>query len=173
LPQVKGAIPLDSVFVPVAERRAPSEKRDGGLSISEGLARPFTGLFRPLERWSLPMQYMLLIYTNEAEMAARTPGDVGAMAQGYTEFTQGVVRSGNYRAGEALEPTSTATTVRVRDGKLLQTDGPYAETKEQLGGFYIVEAKDLDEATKIAARIPGAASGFVEVRPVRVFAKSV
>ena len=117
------------------------------------------------------MQYMLLIYTNESEMAGRTPGDVVAMTQGYTEFTQSVVRSGNYRAGDALEPTSTATTVHVRDGKVLQVDGPYAETKEQLGGYYLVEAKDLDEATKIAARIPGAARGYVEVRPVRVFAK--
>ena len=117
------------------------------------------------------MQYMLLIYTNESEMAGRTPGDVTAMTQGYAEFTQAIVRSGSYRAGEALEPTSTATTVHVRGGKVLQTDGPYAETKEQLGGFYLVEAKDLDEATKIAARIPGAAHGYVEVRPVRVFAK--
>lgn len=117
------------------------------------------------------MQYMLLIYTNEAEMAGRKPGELTTMMQGYTEFTQGIVRSGNYRSGEALEPTSTATTVRVRDGKVLQTDGPFAETKEQLGGFYLVEAKDLDEATKMAARIPGAVNGCVEVRPVRVFAK--
>jgi hypothetical protein len=75
--------------------------------------------------------------------------------------------------GKELDARGTAKVVRVRDGERIVTDGPYAETKEQLGGFYIVEAKDLDEATKIAARIPGAASGFVEVRPVRVFAKSV
>jgi hypothetical protein len=117
------------------------------------------------------MQYLLMIYTNESEMAGRTPGHLTAMTQGYTEFTQSIVRSGNFRAGDALEPTSTATTVRLRDGKVLQTDGPYAETKEQLGGYYLIEAKDLDEATKIAARIPGAAHGSVEVRPVRVFAK--
>ena len=70
-------------------------------------------------------------------------------------------------SGDALEPTSTATSVRVREGKTLSTDGPFAETKEQLGGYYLIEAKDLDEATKIAARIPSARSGTIEVRPVR------
>ena len=70
------------------------------------------------------------------------------------------------KAGDALQPTTTATTVRVRDGKTLRTDGPFAETKEQLGGYYLVEAKDLDEATKLAARIPGARTGSIEVRPV-------
>jgi hypothetical protein len=117
------------------------------------------------------MQYMLLIYTREAEMKQSTSGDQGVMMKEYADFTQGIVKSGHMRAGDALQPTSTATTVRVRDGKTLQTDGPFAETKEQLGGYYLIEASDLDEAVKIAARIPGAKSGSIEVRPVRVFAK--
>ena len=75
------------------------------------------------------------------------------------------------RAGDALQPTTTATTVRVREGKTLRTDGPFAETKEQLGGYYLVEAKDLDEATKLAARIPGARTGSIEVRPVMAMPK--
>lgn len=116
------------------------------------------------------MQYMLLIYTNEAEMK-RTPGDQTAMSKDYAEFTQSIVKSGHLRAGDALQPTSTATTVRVREGKTLRVDGPFAETKEQLGGYYLIEAKDLDEATKIAARIPGAQSGSVEVRPVWVLSR--
>ena len=113
------------------------------------------------------MQYLLLIYQDEAAGAKATDGDKNAMFQAYREFTAGIVKSGNMRAGDALEPSSTATTVRVRDGKTLTTDGPYAETREQLGGYYLVEAKDLDEAIKIGARIPGAHSGAIEVRPVR------
>jgi len=88
------------------------------------------------------------------------------MFKAYGDFTQSIVKSGNMKAGDALQPTATATTVRVRDGKTLTTDGPFAETKEQLGGYYLVEAKDLDEATRLAARIPGARVGSIEVRPV-------
>jgi hypothetical protein len=116
------------------------------------------------------MQYLLLIYENEAEMAKRANKD-GTMMSDYLEFTQSIVKSGNMRAGDALQATSTATTVRVREGKTLTTDGPFAETREQLGGYYLVEAKDLDEAIKIAARVPGARYGSIEVRPVRVFEK--
>jgi len=116
------------------------------------------------------MQYMLLIYDNEAEMAANRSGATDVMMQGYREFTDSILKSGNMKAGEALQPTSTATCVRIRNGKTLTTDGPFAETKEQLGGYYLIEAKDLDEATKIAARVPSAKSGTIEVRPVRVFA---
>jgi hypothetical protein len=112
------------------------------------------------------MQYMLLIYGNEEGMKTATPGDREAMFKAYGEFTASIVKSGNMKAGDALQPTTTATTVRVRDGKTLTTDGPFAETKEQLGGYYLVEAKDLDEATKLAARIPGARVGSIEVRPV-------
>ena len=116
------------------------------------------------------MQYMLLIYDNEAEMVANRKGATDVMMAEYREFTDSLLKSGNMKAGDALQPTSTATCVRIRNGKTLTTDGPFAETKEQLGGYYLIEAKDLDEATKIAARVPSAKSGTVEVRPVRVFA---
>jgi hypothetical protein len=106
------------------------------------------------------MQYLLMIYSNEKEPLAE-----GQM-EAYRAFTQGIVQSGAFKAGDRLQPTSTATTVKVRDGKTLITDGPYAETREQLGGYYLVEAKDLDEANAIAARIPGATTGVIEVRPV-------
>ena len=86
--------------------------------------------------------------------------------QAYLEFSNSVKASGNFVGGNALQSVSMATSVRVRDGKALHTDGPFAETKEQLGGYYMVEAKDLDEATAIAARIPGAATGCIEVRPI-------
>jgi len=112
------------------------------------------------------MQYLLLIYADESRMKDAKPADREAMFQEYRDLTQDIIQSGHMRAGEGLQPTSTATTVRVRNGKTLTTDGPFAETKEQLGGYYLVEAKDLDEATKIAARIPGARTGSVEVRPV-------
>ena len=112
------------------------------------------------------MQYLLLIYVDEKSSLEMTEGERGAMFKQYGDFTQGIVKSGHFRAGDALQPTTTATTVRVRDGKTLTTDGPFAETKEQLGGYYLVEAKDLDEATGIAARIPGAGHGSIEVRPI-------
>ena len=111
------------------------------------------------------MQYLLLIYTNEAENQMGN-GDEHAA---YGAFTQDIIQKGHFKAGDALQPTSTATTVRVRNGKTLTTDGPFAETREQLAGYYLVEATDLDEATAIAARIPGAKRGSVEVRPIRVF----
>jgi len=116
------------------------------------------------------MQYLLLIYGNEEGMKTAAPGDREAMFKAYAEFTASIVKSGNMKAGDALQPTTTATTVRVRDGKTLSTDGPFAETKEQLGGYYLVEAKDLDEATKLAARIPGARVGSIEVRPIMAMA---
>ena len=115
------------------------------------------------------MQYMLLIYDNEKEMQAARTGDVDKMMASYREFTDSITKSGNMKAGDALQPTSTATCVRIRDGKTLTTDGPFAETKEQHGGYYLIEAKDLDEATKIAGRVPSARTGTIEVRPVRVF----
>jgi hypothetical protein len=115
------------------------------------------------------MQYMLLIYDNEANMKSATQGDMANMMKEYREFTESILKSGHMKAGDALQPTATATTVRVRNGKTLRTDGPFAETKEQLGGYYLVEAQDLDEATKLAARIPGALTGSIEVRPVMAF----
>lgn len=111
------------------------------------------------------MRYALLIYT--AEQTEVPPPDVQqAELDGYNAFTNHIKANGAYEAGEALDPTSTATTVRVREGKTLTTDGPYAETKEALGGFYLVEAADLDEAIAYAAMIPGARHGAIEVRPI-------
>jgi hypothetical protein len=112
------------------------------------------------------MQYLLLIYANEAEMAGRTASAIASMTAEYTDFTKGIIKAGQFKAGDRLKPTSSATTVRIRNGQMAATDGPFAETREQLGGYYLVEAKNLDEAIAIAARIPGAKHGSVEVRPV-------
>jgi hypothetical protein len=112
------------------------------------------------------MQYLLLIYMSEKAMAGAKEADTAAMHKEYGEFTQAIVKSGNFRAGDALQPTKTATTVRVREGKMVTTDGPFAETKEQLGGYYLVDAKSVEEAVAIAARIPGARNGSIEVRPI-------
>jgi hypothetical protein len=112
------------------------------------------------------MQYLLLIYQNEAEYDARPQAEVAQTMADYGTFTQGIVQSGHFKGGERLRPVSTATTVRIRNGKTVTTDGPFAETREQLGGYYMIEAKNLDEATAIAAKIPGARSGSVEVRPI-------
>jgi hypothetical protein len=113
----------------------------------------------------LAMQYLLLIYSNEAEMAGRTQSAIASMTAEYTEFTKGIIQAGQFKAGDRLKPTSAATTVRVRNGQVATTDGPFAETREQLGGYYLIEAKNLDEAIAIAARIPGARLGSIEVRP--------
>lgn len=116
------------------------------------------------------MQYLLLIYQNEADLAARQQSpEAGAFLQGYRDFTAGIVKSGEFIGGEALAGTPTATSVRVREGKVLTTDGPFAETREALGGFYLVEAADLDRAIAIAAQIPSAAFGTIEVRPIMVW----
>ncbi len=116
------------------------------------------------------MQYLLLIYQNEAELAARmSETQPSPMLAEYKDFTQSIIQSGSFKGGNALQPTTTATTVRVRDGKTLTTDGPFAEMREQLGGYYLIEAKHLDEAIAIAARVPSAKIGSIEVRPIRVF----
>ncbi len=112
------------------------------------------------------MKYLLLIYENEASFTNIPEAEQGKIFQEYMDYSRGIVKSGNYIAGEALEPVATATTVRVKNGKTLTTDGPFAETKEQLGGFYMVEAKDLDEAIKLAAGIPASRTGSIEVRPI-------
>ena len=112
------------------------------------------------------MQYLLLIYSNEAEFSALPTAEVKTIMEDYGAFTQSIIASGAFKAGDRLEWASTATTVRIRDGKTSITDGPFAETREQLGGYYMIEAKDIDEATAIAARIPGAKYGSIEVRPV-------
>jgi hypothetical protein len=108
------------------------------------------------------MQYLLLIYSAESHEAN---GDPAVLAE-YGPFTQGIVQSGAFKAADRLKPVNTATTVRIRDGKTLTTDGPFAETREQLGGYYLVEAKDLDEAVGIAAKVPTARYGSIEVRPI-------
>jgi hypothetical protein len=112
------------------------------------------------------MRYALLIYDNEQGWASQTEEESQAQFQEYMAFTKDIVDRGLYKGGEALQPTATATTVRVRDGETLTTDGPFAETKDQLGGFYLVEAKDLDEAIEIATGIPDVRRGSIEVRPV-------
>ena len=115
------------------------------------------------------MQYLLMIYSNEAEYAKMDPTTRQKVMAEYEDFTKSIIQSGNFKAGDRLQPASTATTVRVKEGKTLTTDGPFAETREQLGGYYLVEAKDLDAAIAIAARIPGARHGSIEVRPIWVY----
>ena len=115
------------------------------------------------------MKYLCLIYDEEKQLNAMSKSDSETFMGEYMSFTEGIAKGGQLRAGEALLPVHTATTVRVRNGKLTTTDGPFAATKEQLGGFYLIEANDLNEAIQIAARIPSARIGSIEVRPVMVF----
>jgi hypothetical protein len=112
------------------------------------------------------MRYLCLIYDEEKKMAAMAKPESDAFMGEYFAFTEGIRKSGHFLAGEALQPVHTATTVRVRNGKLSTTDGPFAETKEQLGGFYLINAKDLNDAVQVAAKIPSARLGSVEVRPI-------
>ncbi len=114
------------------------------------------------------MQYLLLIYDAETQWAKMSQAEQGKMYEEYMQFTSDIKAKGNHLAGHQLQPIATATTVRVRNGKRLTTDGPFAETKEQLGGFYMIEAKNLDEAIEIASRIPSARVGSIEVRPIVV-----
>jgi hypothetical protein len=110
------------------------------------------------------MRYALLICTDEASDAAMSPEEGQAQMAEYMKFQEGVGSA--LLAGERLRPTTDATTVKVRDGEVLTSDGPFAETKEQMAGFYLVDAKDLDEAIDIASKIPGARKGSIEVRPI-------
>ena len=112
------------------------------------------------------MKYLLMIYTNEQQDAQRTPEEQEANMGEYFAFTNEIREAGVMLGGEALQPTTTATTVRVRQGQTASTDGPFAETKEQLGGFYLLDCKDLDEALRYAAMIPVAEFGTIEVRPI-------
>jgi hypothetical protein len=109
---------------------------------------------------------MAIIFNDESQYANATPEDIGAIFAAHGEFGEAAGKAGVMLGGDGLQPVATATTVRVRDGERLLTDGPYAETKEQLGGFYMLECKDLDEALSWAARIPEAQTGAIEVRPV-------
>ena len=112
------------------------------------------------------MKYLCLIYDEESKLAAMPKEESDAFMGEYFAFTEDVRRSGHMIHGEALHPVSTATTIRMRNGKLATSDGPFAETREQLGGFYLIEARDLNEAIQVASRIPSARTGSIEVRPV-------
>ena len=115
------------------------------------------------------MQYLLMIYEEEALREGRSQADFADIMKKYRAFNEDIKKSGNFVSGEPLQSVRTATTVRVRDGNVLTTDGPFAETKEQLGGFYLIDAADLDQALAIAAKIPAAQTGSIEVRPLMVF----
>jgi hypothetical protein len=112
------------------------------------------------------MEYLLMIYDEEKMWTTMSDSERGKLMADYGAFTKDIIASGHFKGGNPLQPTASATTVRVRDGKSVLTHGPFAETREQLGGYYLVEAKDLDEATGLAARIPSARFGSIEVRPV-------
>ncbi len=112
------------------------------------------------------MQYLLLICNDESSFGSLSPEERSAMMAEYEVFGNDMGGRGVLRGGERLRPTSDATTVQVRDGKVLTADGPFAETKEQIGGYFVVECKDLDEAIEVASQIPGARDGTIEVRPI-------
>jgi hypothetical protein len=115
------------------------------------------------------MQYLLLIYSNENDDPQPGTPEGDKLFGGYMRFTEEVKEKNLMLGSNALQPVATATTVRVRDGKTTSTDGPFAETKEQLGGYYLLDCKDLDEAIEYAARIPSAEHGSIEIRPVMLF----
>jgi len=112
------------------------------------------------------MKYMLLIHDSEQALNALSEDELKRIMADYRRFSEEIRASGHYRAGSQLQPTSMATSVRVRNGKRLVTDGPFAETSEQLGGYFLVEAKDLDEAIGLAERLPSAKLGTIEIRPL-------
>ena len=113
------------------------------------------------------MKYICLVYLQESEIGDMSQEDWEALNAECIAYSESITQSGHRLGGEALEPTHTATTVRVRNGRVSTTDGPFAETKEQLAGFYFIEAKDLDAAIDVASRIPPARLGSIEIRPVR------
>lgn len=115
------------------------------------------------------MKYLCLIYEDEKKYRTMPKSEADAFTTEYFAFTDNIQKSGHYVAGEALQPVATATTVRIRNGKVSTTDGPFAETKEQLGGFYLINARDLNDAIQVASRIPSARLGSIEVRPIMVF----
>jgi hypothetical protein len=112
------------------------------------------------------MRYICLIYSDESQWPKLPKSDTEKMLAEYGAFGESIQKSGHYIRGDRLHPTSAASTVRIRNGKLSTTDGPFAETKEQLGGFYLIDAKDLNDAIQVAAKIPGARVGSIEVRPI-------
>ena len=112
------------------------------------------------------MKYILLIYHNEQSWDDLTEQEKQKIYSDYRQFTEEIIASGNHLGGSELHPTAMATSVRIRNGQQLATDGPFAETKEQLGGYYLIEASNLDQAISIAGRIPSAQTGTIEVRPL-------
>ena len=112
------------------------------------------------------MKYLCLIYDDETRWGRMSKEESGKEYGEYYAFTEDVKASGHYLGGNPLQPTATATTVRVRNGSIATTDGPFAETKEQLGGYYLIEARDLNDAIQVAARIPAVRNGSIEVRPI-------
>jgi hypothetical protein len=118
------------------------------------------------------MKYLCLIYDDEKRSATRSKSEADAIMGEYFAFTDGIRKSGHYLGGEALQPVQTATTIRVRNGKMSTTDGPFAETTEQLGGFYLIDARDLNDAIQVASKIPSARLGSVEVRPIMDFSQT-
>ena len=117
------------------------------------------------------MRYLCLIYEDEKNWGTMPKEQADAMMGEYFAFTEGIKKSGHYVGGEALQPTQSASTVRVRNGKVSTTDGPFAETKEQLGGYYLINAKDLNDAIQVASKIPSSRLGSIEVRPIMEFAQ--
>jgi len=115
------------------------------------------------------MKYLCLIYDDEKKAATMSKEEGEQFMGEYFAFTEGIKKSGHYLGGNALQPVSTATTVRSRNGKLSTTDGPFAETKEQLGGYYLIEARDLNDALQVAAKIPSVRAGSIVVRPIMEF----
>ena len=113
------------------------------------------------------MKYLCLIYDEETRWDRMGKEEAGKMYGEYRTYTEGITHSGHYLGGNPLQPTRTATTVRVRNGTVSTTDGPFAETKEQLGGYYLIEARDLDDAIAVASKIPAARNGSIEVRPIQ------
>jgi hypothetical protein len=117
------------------------------------------------------MKYLCLIYDEEQKLNAMSKAESDQFMGEYFGFTEDIRKKGHYVAGEALHPVTSATTVRVRNGSTVTTDGPFAETTEQLGGFYLIDARDLNEAIQVAAKIPSAKIGSIEVRPVVDFSQ--
>ena len=117
------------------------------------------------------MKYLCLIYDDEKVYTGMSKAETEAFMGDYFAFTENIKKSGHYIGGEALKPVDTATTVRVRNGKMSTTDGPFAETREQLGGYYLIEARDLNDAIQVASKIPSARIGSIEVRPIQDFSQ--
>jgi hypothetical protein len=115
------------------------------------------------------MQYLLMLFGNEAAAANATPAELEAEIAEHMAFTEAITKRGIYKGGEALHDTGKATTLRMHNGKYVITDGPFAETKEQLGGYYIIDCKDLDEALEVAKMCPASKTGSIELRPIMVF----